>query len=211
MIGDIGLAMYRIALDAMGGDNAPQGHRRWRKTGGRGIPGCHLAALWPRGRVKAACERRRASGGRPCPGRHRHARFADAGHATKDESSMVKAIMAVREGRADAVVFRRFHGRAPGWRHAAHRPHPRRRAPGAGSGDSRAQKALSAHRLAARTSIVRRGICNSSASWVRSTCRACWASSAPKSALPTSARRRKRATNSPRGLRINVQTDGVCV
>lgn len=43
----------------------------------------------------------------------------------KTESSLVKAVMAVRRRRCGRGGFRRLYGRVAGRRHAAHRPHPR--------------------------------------------------------------------------------------
>ena len=189
----------------------PAGRRRGRKAGGRGIFGRHRAALWPRGRVKAACERRRARGDRPRPGRHRHARFADAGRAAKDGIFHGQGGHGRARGQGGRRRFRRFHGRAPGWRHAAHRPHPRRRAPGAGSGDSRAQKALSAHRLRRE-----RRLSGPLSAAVRPHGFGLHAERAGRRAprgRPCQHRHGggKGRQAHPRGLRTDVQTDGVCL
>ena len=96
--------MYRIALDAMGGDNAPQAIVDGAKLAVAEFPDVTLQLYGPEDVLKplaSGVERLEVVHAPDVIGMHDSPMLAVR---QKVDSSMVKAVMAVREGKADAVV-----------------------------------------------------------------------------------------------------------
>ena len=98
------MAMYRIALDAMGGDNAPQAVVEGAKLAVEEFSDVTVQLYGPEEVLKplaGGVERVEIINAPDVIGMHDSPMLAVR---QKTESSMVKAVMAVREGNADAVV-----------------------------------------------------------------------------------------------------------
>ncbi len=119
------MAKYRIALDAMGGDNAPVAIVEGAKLAVEEFPDITVQLYGPEDALRPlieGSERIEIVHAPEVIGMHDSPMLAVR---QKTESSLVKAVLAVREGDGGRRSIRRLHGRAAGRGHAAHRPHPR--------------------------------------------------------------------------------------